>query len=118
MADKYITKDSGERVEFDSGMSRDASDDKPRFSHLLVSGLPYEEQLLTRYAMLRTRGAVKYGERNCELANTQEELDRFKDSAFRHFVQWVAGETDEDHATAVLFNIQMAEMVKYKLENK
>ena len=113
----FITKDSGERQDYDSGMRRDTTHDKPRFGDLIIDGIPYEEQLLTRYAMLRTRGAVKYGPRNCELANSQEEADRFKDSAFRHFMQWYTGELDEDHAAATLFNIQLAEMVKYRVDN-
>lgn len=114
----YITKDSGERKDYDSGMRRDTIDDKPRFGDLIIDGIPYEEQLLTRYALLRTRGAAKYGDRNCELANTKEEEDRFRDSAFRHFVQWYTGEQDEDHAAATLFNIHIAEMISYKLKNK
>jgi hypothetical protein len=66
--------------------------------------------------MLMNRGAVKYGDRNWEKANSQEELDRFKASAFRHFMQWMAGEDDEDHASAVMFNLSGAEMVKQKMK--
>ncbi|MFW6246645.1 MAG: HNH endonuclease [bacterium] len=55
--------------------------------------------------------------RNWELANSKEELDRFKGSAFRHFIQWFQDEEDEDHAAAVLFNINAAEMVKTKLKD-
>ena len=114
----YKTKDSGKRMDYKSGMCRDSLEDKARFGDLLVKDMPYEEQLLFRWAMLRTRGATKYGDRNCELATSKEELDRFKDSAFRHFIQYYTGEQDEDHATAVLFNIQMAEMVEWKIKNK
>jgi hypothetical protein len=42
-------------------------------------------------------------------------LERFKSSAMRHFMQWVSGEEDEDHAAAVLFNINAAEYTKSKL---
>lgn len=62
------------------------------------------------------RGAEKYGERNWENAKTWEELDRFEASAFRHFIQWIDGERDEDHAAAVIFNIAAAEYVKERLE--
>ena len=62
-----------------------------------------------------TRGAEKYGRRNWQVANSQEELERFKASAFRHFVQWMAGEEDEDHMAAVMFNLNAAEHVKYQL---
>ena len=36
----------------------------------------------------------------------------------RHFMQWICGEQDEDHAVAVMFNIQGAEYCKWKLHNK
>jgi len=114
----FITKDSGKRVDYESGMRRDVCDDKPRFCDLLIEEIPYEEQMLTRYANLRTRGAKKYGNRNCELSNTKEELKRYKASAFRHFIQWLCGNTEEDHASAIWFNVAMAEMVKYKLKEE
>jgi len=114
----YITKDSGERQDYDSGMRRDVTTGKPDF-YLCLTEVPYEQQLLTRWAMLMTRGAEKYGRRNWQLANSEEELERFKSSAFRHFVQWIAnGEPDEDHAAAVLFNINAYETIKYKMENE
>jgi hypothetical protein len=56
--------------------------------------------------------------RNWEMACGQEELERFKASAFRHMMQWLCNETDEDHASAVLFNINAAEYVKWKLNSK
>lgn len=39
-------------------------------------------------------------------------MDRAKVSAFRHFLQWLNGESDEDHAAAVFFNINVYETVK------
>jgi hypothetical protein len=60
------------------------------------------------------RGALKYGSRNFENASTQEELERYKSSALRHLMQYVMGETDEDHAVAVCFNLMCAEMIKFK----
>ena len=109
----YETKDSGERVEYSSGMVRDIQDGKPDFS-LLLTDLPYSEQMLTRWAKLTERGASKYGRRNWQKARTDEEIERFKASAFRHFVQWITDENDEDHAAAVMFNINAAEFVKTK----
>lgn len=114
---QYQTKDSGKRQEYASGMRRDTQESKPDFS-LLLTDLPYDEQMLTRWAALMTRGADKYGRRNWQLANSHEELERFKSSAFRHFVQWISGEDDEDHAAAVLFNIQAYEYTKYKVDNE
>jgi hypothetical protein len=114
----FITKDSGKRQDYDSGMRRDVTTGKPDF-FLCLTEVPYEQQLLTRWAMLMTRGAEKYGRRNWQLANSEEELERFKSSAFRHFMQWIADADDvEDHAVAVLFNINAYETIKYKLENK
>ena len=112
---KYQTLDSGKRQEYKSGMRRDTQEDKSDF-YLCLSDVPYDEQMLTRWAALMIRGADKYGRRNWQLANSEEELDRFKSSAFRHFVQWISGETDEDHGAAVFFNITSAEYVKYKLK--
>lgn len=109
---QYETKDSGERAEYDSGMVRDTQDGKPNFALTAPLGQAYEDQMLTRWAALMTRGAVKYGERNWEKANSDEEYRRFMASAYRHFMQWFFGETDEDHAAAVFFNIAAAEFVK------
>jgi hypothetical protein len=108
---EFKTKDSGKRITYSTGMNRDINDGKPRYDLIYVP-------MLKRWAELMQRGAVKYGARNWEKASTQEELERFKDSAFRHFVQWFSGQEDEDHAAAVLFNISGAEMVKSKLHGR
>ena len=105
---KFITKDSGKRVEFKSGMRRDTNEGKARYD------LVYEP-MLTRWAELMARGAEKYGENNWMLANSEEEMTRFKASAARHFVQWLRGDVDEDHASAVFFNVSAVEMLKEKL---
>lgn len=109
----YVTRDSGERAAFDSGMVRDVDTGKPDFFLCLPKGVPYEEQVITRWAALMTRGAEKYDKRNWEKASGPEELERFRSSAFRHFMQWLCCEEDEDHAVAVFFNIAGAERVKY-----
>lgn len=98
-------------------MRRDIQSGKPRFDLLLTDGLPYEEQFITRFASLLERGASKYGERNWQLANSPDELSRFRASALRHMMQWATGERDEDHAAAVAFNLMAFEYVKWKLEN-
>lgn len=111
----FVTKDSGKRQDYASGMRRDLQDGKPDFFLILAQDMPYDKQMLTRWAGLMERGASKYGKRNWEKANSTEELERFKSSAMRHFMQWIAGETDEDHASAVFFNITAAEYVKWKM---
>lgn len=113
---EFITKDSGKREDYDSGMRRDTQEGKPRFDLLLVPGVPFEDQFLTRLAALLERGAAKYGERNWQKANSPEEVERFVASGTRHFFQWACGEVDEDHAAAVVFNLMAAEYVKWKLE--
>jgi hypothetical protein len=110
---KFTTKDSGKREEYVSGMRRDTQEDKPNYD-LVIPDVKWHN-MLDRWAELMTRGAKKYGLRNWEKANSKEELDRFYASAFRHFMQWRSGDTDEDHAAAVFFNIQCAEFVKWRI---
>lgn len=116
MAD-FVTKDSGERSQFDSGMVRDTDKGKARFDLIHPTGVPYKEQILTRFAELMARGAEKYTERNWEKALGEAELKRFKSSALRHCEQWFCGEADEDHAVAVFFNIMAYEATKYKIDH-
>lgn len=107
---KFVTKDSGKRIDYKSGMRRDIQDGKIRYDLVYMP-------MFKRWANLMTRGAEKYGENNWQLANSEEELKRFKASAFRHFMQWFNGENlEEDHGAAVFFNISAAEMVKEKLK--
>lgn len=102
----FEIKDSGKRATFDSGMVRDVTDDKTNYS-LIADG-----PMLKRWAQHLTNGAKKYAARNWMKANGQAEHDRFRESAFRHFMQWYHGDKDEDHASAVYFNINGAEYVK------
>lgn len=111
----FETKDSGERALFESGMQRDTEEGKPRFDLIVPLDVPYEEQMITRLAALYGRGAVKYESRNWEQANSRAEIDRMKSSAFRHFMQLLCGETDEDHAAAVIFNIIAWQTTEYKI---
>jgi hypothetical protein len=106
----FVIKDSGKRVEFDSGMVRDVQDGKTDYA-LVFSG-----PMLKRWAEHLTKGAVKYDRDNWLKATGQVELDRFLQSAARHFFQWMAGETDEDHAAAVFFNLNGAEYVKDQMK--
>jgi hypothetical protein len=114
----FTTKDSGARAQFASGMVRDTNEGKARFDLLHPLDVPYQAQLLTRCAELMGRGAVKYAARNWEQANGPVELARFKESAARHFEQWLAGEVDEDHAAAVFFNLLGFESTRWKMENR
>jgi hypothetical protein len=105
-------KDSGERAKFESGMVRDTSTNKVDYS-LILDG-----PMFKRWAQHLTNGAVKYAKRNWMKASGDPELDRFRESALRHFIQWYYGETDEDHASAVYFNINGAEFVKERMQSE
>lgn len=105
---EYVTKDSGAREEYASGMVRDTQTGKPDYTLI-------DPEFLRRWAMLMVRGAEKYGEENWRLANSEDELKRFRKSALRHMYQWLNGETDEDHPVAVAFNLAAAEYVSARL---
>jgi hypothetical protein len=92
---EFVTKDSGERQQFASGMQRDTQDGKPRYD--LIPPKP-----LRRLAELYGRGARKYNEWNWSKGS---EYSRFVASAMRHLMQYVMGERDEDHLAAVCFNV-------------
>jgi len=104
----FKTLDSGKRKEFKSGMNRDLQKGKARYD------LCYQP-MIKRWAELMSRGAEKYGDNNWTKANSLEELERFKSSAYRHFFQYINGEVDEDHASAVFFNVSAIEYLKDKL---
>jgi len=124
----FTTKDSGERVEFDSGMKRDVTAGKAR-PDLVLDG-----PMFVRWAALMTRGAEKYEPGNWLKAAGQAEYNRFLESCFRHFTcwyywrryglnleQWPNGPItreplSEDHAAAIMFNVNGVEYVAEKLE--
>lgn len=113
--DNFSIKDGGQRQEFASGMVREPADDKTDYTRIL-DGPMYD-----RWAIHLSKGAIKYPDRqpglaNWTLANSEIELVRFRKSAMRHFRQWMRGDTDEDHASAVFFNLNAAEYVKDKLK--
>lgn len=116
MSEGFTVKDSGKREEYASGMRRDTQEGKPRFDLVIPLDLPFDQQMLTRWAMHMTLGAKKYGDRNWELATGAEEYERFRGSALRHLLQWFSGMRDEDHAAAVFFNITAAEYVRARME--
>jgi hypothetical protein len=110
MSDTFVVKDSGKRAQFESGMVRDVATDKVNVA------LVFDGPMFWRWAVHLTKGAVKYAKRNWMKASGEEELERFRESACRHFAQWYRGDQDEDHASAVIFNINGAEYVKDKLK--
>jgi hypothetical protein len=90
-----------------SGMQRDTTEGKTDYS-LVLDGPMFD-----RWAVHLTKGAAKYDKRNWMKAISGDgSYERFRESAFRHFLQWYRGDTDEDHASATYFNINGAEYVK------
>lgn len=112
----YVTKTSGDRDQYDGGMVRDNENGKPRFDLLFAEDVAYHDQMLTRVAKLLSRGAEHYGARNWEKAEASDDraMGRYKSSAYRHLMQWLCGEDDEDHAAAVIFNLIAHESIEAK----
>lgn len=106
---EFVTKDSGGRRLFDSGMQRDVTVGKIDYTYCL------QGPLLDRWAQLMERGAVKYTRDNWMQANGPEELARFEQSALRHMIQYLRGDRDEDHAAAIIFNLNGAEYVRDRM---
>lgn len=107
----FVTKDSGERRQYASGMKRDVTEGKVRFD------LVFKGPMLVRWAELLTRGAYKYSPNNWMKADSEEEYDRFKESAIRHFFQYINDDMSEDHAAAVMFNINGMEYTRMRLDD-
>lgn len=90
----------------ESGVNRSTTEGK--INTLLVRDGP----MLLRWAWHLTIHSAEKGKRNWMNANTNEDFERFLESADRHFSQWVNGYDDEDHAAAVFFNMNGVEFVK------
>jgi len=88
-------KDSGVRQDFQTGSKRDTRNGKGRFD--LIPTYP-----LRRLAKHYENGSAKYGDRNWEKG---QPLSRYLDSCMRHLVAVLEGLTDEDHASAVSWNM-------------
>jgi len=99
---EFNIKDSGKRVEYASGMKRDIQDGKIDYTIIPI-------WFLNEFAKLLQAGAKKYGRNNWQLANSQEELERFQASGLRHHFNHLDGQTDEPHNLMAIFNL-VAEM--------
>lgn len=91
-------KDSGKRYQSPAGGVRDTDEGKPRYTLI-----PTES--LRRVAMHYTEGLKKYKKDNWKGLSTPEDIDRLKDSAYRHMLAYFEGENDEDHAAACVWNM-------------
>jgi len=103
----FEIKDSGKRQDIGSGV-RDTEDGKLDYT-LVLDGVMYE-----RWAAHLTKGAKKYAARNwLKFFETRDSAraayDRAGRSLMRHQKDYMDGKTDEDHASAMLFNINVRE---------
>lgn len=116
-SNEFVVKDNGTRIEYPSGMIRESPQGKVEYWRV------FQGPMLKRWAAHITKAAQKYpdympGRPNWLLAGSEEEYHRFRDSAVRHFIQWWEGDTSEDHAAAVFFNINGAEYVRCVLDSE
>jgi len=84
-----------EKETFDSGAVRDSQDGKPRYD--LIPPAPLK-RVAERYQM----GVELYGAHNWTKGMP---TSRLLASAMRHLEQYRAGDTDEDHLSATIFNL-------------
>ena len=99
-------KDSGKRQEFNTGSRRDTNDGKPRYDLTSPIANYYG-------AMHLANGAKKYGDRNWEKG---QPLSRYLESLERHLEKLKVGLEDEDHASAVRWNIDAFIHTKFMIE--
>lgn len=91
---EFVTKDSGQREEYETGARRDTQEGKPRYD--LIPSFA-----LKRLAGLYARGAEKYDDHNWTKGIT---FSRMLASLERHLHQFKQGDTDEDHLAAIAWN--------------
>lgn len=120
MTAEFAIKDSGARQEFDGGAVRDTEEGKLDFSNLFV----WFEPMGTRYVAHMTKGRSKYPDPEPGVPNwslfeaTPETLARTERSLDRHYKAYRMGQTDEDHAAAILFNLNLAEKIRSALGSR
>lgn len=90
--------DSGNRTEFATGSVRDCKRGVGRMDLLPMTALIE----LSKHC---ENGALKYGEHNVDKGIPQHS---FCDSAMRHLVKYMRGDTDENHIRAAAWNIMWA----------
>ena len=93
---EFVVKDSGDRRTFATGSVRDRGDLKSR------------PDMISPFALMRVgehmrKGAAKYGPLNWQLGQPFSEVTA---SMFRHLLQWLQGDEEEDHLAAIVFGAQ------------
>jgi hypothetical protein len=105
-------QDSGAREVQPNGFTREPDADKPDLTWLFtVRGLDLvPRELIERIAEHYDNGAAKYSAHNWRKGTDPASLARYRRSVARHIFAWFRGETDEDHAAAVAWNLFTCEI--------
>lgn len=89
-----MIQDSGDRRKFETGAVRDMQNGKGRMDLLPACAI-------IRLSKHFEEGAKKYSDRNWEKGIP---IHSFIDSALRHLMKYLDGQTDEDHLCAAAWN--------------
>jgi hypothetical protein len=82
---------------FESGSQRDDDTNKPLVNHLSA-------YVRLRFGYLLRMGANKYGKNNWQKGQPTEAA---LESLHRHLAKYELGDRDEDHLSAIIFNVQL-----------
>lgn len=109
---KQIVKAPDKLINGAGGMVRSSVEGKVDYS------LALDGPMFARLAEHLTKAMEHYPKRNwlrasteCDPVKRAESRDRFRTSVVRHFYQWFTGDTSEDHAAAMIFNLNGYEMM-------
>ena len=80
-----------------TGMIREAKDEKLNYLSY------FTPETMQRYAIHMKHGEIKHGRKNWQKGGYPKE--EYLESAMRHLWALWAGKTDEDHASAIVFNM-------------
>lgn len=85
-----------DKTQFETGAQRDDDEGKPRPDFI-------DPRFLLRVGEFLVEGAKHYGDFNFDKGIPSQ---RYMAAALRHLLKYYAGQRDEDHLSAVVFNIQ------------
>jgi len=98
MIDFTEVKTSGNGMHVnENGGNRDSAEGKPDYTLIPIPSL-------RRIANHYMNGLKKYGRGNWKLLSTDADIARYQQSMMRHMMQYLNGEKDEDHLSAVVWN--------------
>jgi len=99
MKHKYLsvtTSGKGMHVN-ENGGNRDSAEDKLDYTLLPIPAL-------NRITQHYVNGVKKYKRDNWKKLSTPEDIERYKQSMFRHLIQYLEGQDNEDHLAALVWN--------------